>query len=668
MTSFAMLPTNRPRARVPVALAVCLIILLSGVEMAGARIDAAPASSANEGAFELQSAMASLAGAHGPAAGVPLTCTSAASASATCEVSSSSVRPATTGPAWSNISTKVVPSPSGRFTTMTWDAADGYVLLYGGAGYNSSGDTVVLTDTWSYLNGVWTNLTHEITGGPPPAAEDAALAYDPWTSEAILFGGFTLKNYNLSLTWTYHNKVWANITSTVGTPPSPRVVPIFVADLVSKQMILFGGLNESYGFSQSNTWLFTGTTWSNITGTVGTSPPPLAGASGAYDPAESGIVVWGTILEGPQAAGLTFLFAGGTWHNLTTSEEGVVPTTDLAAVGSYAPTSSLIAVASVEFNDTGSGNYAPVMWSFSDGNWTNITSSVLVPASGSVAAVATDPSGALLMFGGATAISEASDLSQWMYAYSAGPSSVQVTSTAPEVDAGSSTTFSATFSGGLSPYETNLSFGDGQFGLGASSGAHTYTTPKFYTVSFTVTDFTGASAQGTATITVNAPPSAAVIRATPTSPTTGATVNFGATVTGGTAPYTSAWTFGDGTSSTSGAPSHSYASPGTYTVNLTISDSDHRTANSTLTVVVSSPSSSGFSLTSGVGLYALLGIVVIVVVVVVAVLVTRQRKRPPAGTAPPTQWSAPPPVGASGGPAPPAPVSPPPPGGPPPGA
>ena len=521
MSSFAMPPTNGSGARVIVALAACLIVLLAGVGIAGARVDAAPASSANLGAFELQSAETSLSGAQGPAAGVPLTCTSTASGSATCDASSSSVRPVTAGPEWSNISTKVVPSPNGRFTTMVWDAADGYVLLYGGAGYNTSGDTIVLTDTWSYLNGVWTNLTHEITGGPPPAAEDATLAYDPWTSEAVLFGGFTLKNYNLSLTWTYHNKVWANITSTAGTPPSPRVVPIFVADLASKQMILFGGINESFGFSQSNTWLFTGTTWSNITGTVGTSPPPLAGASGAYDPAESGIVVWGTILEGSQAAGLTFLFAGGTWHNLTTSEEGVVPTTDLAAVGYYGPTSSLIAVASVEYDSAGIGNYAPVMWSFSDGNWTNITSSGLVPASGSVAAVATDPSGAVLMFGGATAISEASDLSQWMYAYSAGPSSVQVAATPSAVDAGNSTTLSATFSGGLSPYQTNLSYGDGQFVVGASSGSHTYSTAKTYTVSFSVTDFTGAAASGSTSVTVNLPPSAVVIHATPPPPRRG---------------------------------------------------------------------------------------------------------------------------------------------------
>ena len=117
-------------------------------------------------------------------------------------------------------------------------------------------------------------------------------------------------------------------------------------------------------------------------------------------------------------------------------------------------------------------------------------------------------------------------------------------------------------------------------------------------------------------------------------------------MTGGTAPYTSAWTFGDGTSSTSSAPSHPYTNSGTFTVDLTVTDADHRSVNTTLDVVVSSSSSSGFSLTSGVGLYALLAIIVIVVVVVAVVFVARRKKSPPAGAAP---WNAPPPVGAAGG-------------------
>ena len=48
--------------------------------------------------------------------------------------------------------------PSARyFPAMAWDAADGYVLLFGGV--SASG---VLSDTWTYVNGTWTNVTSEI--------------------------------------------------------------------------------------------------------------------------------------------------------------------------------------------------------------------------------------------------------------------------------------------------------------------------------------------------------------------------------------------------------------------------------------------------------------------------------------------------------------------------
>jgi hypothetical protein len=50
------------------------------------------------------------------------------------------------------------------------------------------------------------------------------------------------------------------------------------------------------------------------------------------------------------------------------------------------------------------------------------------------------------------------------------------------------------------------------------------------------------------------------------------TVTFGAAVSGGTLPYKFFWTFGDGTSSTLAAPSHTYQ-PGFYSATLTVTDS-----------------------------------------------------------------------------------------------
>jgi PKD repeat protein len=76
------------------------------------------------------------------------------------------------------------------------------------------------------------------------------------------------------------------------------------------------------------------------------------------------------------------------------------------------------------------------------------------------------------------------------------------------------------------------------------------------------------------------------------SPTTGnapLSVSFTGSATGGTAPYTYSWNFGDGSTSTSQNPSHTYSSAGTYKATLTVTDSASpaNTATSSVTVTVS---------------------------------------------------------------------------------
>ena len=115
------------------------------------------------------------------------------------------------------------------------------------------------------------------------------------------------------------------------------------------------------------------------------------------------------------------------------------------------------------------------------------------------------------------------------------------------------------------------------FGDGTSSTApnptHTYATPNDYQVKLTVTDSTNHTGSTTKTVTVTqhlAP--TANIQVTPNgmSPSfdgTGSTATDGATI------QTYAWTFGDGATSSSATPSHTYATPGGYTVTLTVTDS-----------------------------------------------------------------------------------------------
>ena len=54
------------------------------------------------------------------------------------------------------------------------------------------------------------------------------------------------------------------------------------------------------------------------------------------------------------------------------------------------------------------------------------------------------------------------------------------------------------------------------------------------------------------------------------------TAEFAAKVSGGSPPYTFRWSFGDGTTSTAAAPTHAYASPGSYFAQVVVQDSAGR--------------------------------------------------------------------------------------------
>jgi PKD repeat protein len=69
-------------------------------------------------------------------------------------------------------------------------------------------------------------------------------------------------------------------------------------------------------------------------------------------------------------------------------------------------------------------------------------------------------------------------------------------------------------------------------------------------------------------------------------------VAFGAQISGGTAPYRYAWTFGDGGSSTLPAPDHTFVTSGTYNVSVNVTDATGASATGGLTVRVS-PNATG---------------------------------------------------------------------------
>jgi len=180
-------------------------------------------------------------------------------------------------------------------------------------------------------------------------------------------------------------------------------------------------------------------------------------------------------------------------------------------------------------------------------------------------------------------------------------------------------------------------FGDGTEAHGANV-THAWTRAGNYTVAFHFTDALGVEANATLNVTVHASlagqfSSGNVSSSTPALP--GSPVAFSSSISGGTAPYSVNWSFGDGSMATGRSVSHSYASAGSYTVAVTVKDAVGATIESNLTVSVQPGSSTGSGITSvggGFGAGLFLGLILGGVLAAIVLFVARPRKgeRPPA--------------------------------------
>ena len=158
-------------------------------------------------------------------------------------------------------------------------------------------------------------------------------------------------------------------------------------------------------------------------------------------------------------------------------------------------------------------------------------------------------------------------------------------------------TSSFDFDGTIASYSWD--FGDGSVASYAAT-SHTYNIPGTYTVRLTATDNEGGTATTQATVTVagdadatNAPPVASMYLTTTSGPAPLAVLLDGSSSTDSDGTISSySWDFGDGYSGTGAFVNHTYASSGTFTAILTVTDNGGKSASaqSVITVTESTPS------------------------------------------------------------------------------
>jgi len=130
-------------------------------------------------------------------------------------------------------------------------------------------------------------------------------------------------------------------------------------------------------------------------------------------------------------------------------------------------------------------------------------------------------------------------------------------------------------------------FGDGTSDIGRITYSHAYPSPGDYTVTLTVTDNVGAKGTVSKTVHVPSAPPTSSFSFSCNSMTCSFDGSSSSDPDGTIVSYS--WDFGDGAHASGPTASHTYLSPGTYTVWLTVLDNDSGTATASRTVTAIQP-------------------------------------------------------------------------------
>jgi len=271
-----------------------------------------------------------------------------------------------TRPQWVPVSPSnpVAPSPRQQYG-MAYDPLLQELVLFGGADPGGA----PLGDTWTNLNGNWTEAT---TPTAPTARAAVGLAYDAALGGVVLFGGEGLSTF-YNDTWLFNSSGWHQLTPAHHPPPMESIN--LVADSSAGYPVLLGTLPSTH---DQVFWEFVLNDWYNATGVAGGLPPEVW-ENLADDPAVHGVVFYGGGNGcGDPSGGLsqTWVLAANHWTNVTRNQS-VVPADSISslAMGYDSGLNGVVMFSGYSLDcETTNATYL-----FANGEWSNLTSSVGVP-------------------------------------------------------------------------------------------------------------------------------------------------------------------------------------------------------------------------------------------------------------------------------------------------
>jgi PKD repeat protein len=405
--------------------------------------------------------------------------------------------------AWTHLTPAVSPSPRSNSSGLYEPVYYGDIVFGGNPGTGASS----LNDTWIYRSGTWTNLSRAGLLSGPTARMNAAFAYYPYLSEAVLLGGTGSGGQVLSDEWILGAAGWS-LRVPVG--PSARagamMTNISTGPGVEGPIILFGGADHP-GRSFNDTWRY---------GIFAPIPEIQSYIDAGQSDQAQGLVVGGfppfgfnwsfgdgtfgstkDLAHVYQSAGLfaarlTVRDAIGElstgWNNVTVS-----PALAVRAASNVTATDMGV---EVQLNGTESGGLLPyrVGWNISNGAREAGAPQldVAFSSAGNFSAEYSVIDSNSNMASAAVGITVHSlPVAKAVYAFARTP-------------IGSATRLQISTSGGTGPFEILWAFGDGASGSG-SSPIHVFSAVGNYTVNANLTDAVGAKSSAVMHVLVYQP-------------------------------------------------------------------------------------------------------------------------------------------------------------------
>jgi N-acetylneuraminic acid mutarotase len=219
------------------------------------------------------------------------------------------------GATWTQYDPAKTAPPQHRFASMVYDQTLKKTVFFGGY----DGVSLYLNQTWLFDGTAWT----QVKKNPAPFRSHAAMWWDPITKKTVLYGGLGRLTSNDRLTrfsdmWSFDGVGWTEIKPS--TTPGPRYGASVAVDPKTNHAIVFGGIrvdtdatNNQVQVYANDTWDWDGTNWTKVTTAV--TPPPRENAGFALDPLRNELVLFGGY-SGFYLSDL-WSFSNGQWKQIT---------------------------------------------------------------------------------------------------------------------------------------------------------------------------------------------------------------------------------------------------------------------------------------------------------------------------------------------------------------